>query len=105
MKYFVVADADADVAVVFHDYTSGYYCCRSSRRSFYEAFTAAIDRTRGKLVKKANSVVIKAFGCHDFDWVERVLFETCGEYWRISYKGDVVNDEVAVDEIVVKYLK
>lgn len=100
-----MAHDDSNVAAVFHDYIEGYYSCRSLKRSFYEAFNAVASRLTTKLLKEADKVIMRPFSCHDFDWVERVLYEACGEYWKVSHSGEVSNSEVATDEVVSKYLQ
>lgn len=108
MRYFVIStsgDNPENIGVVFHDYVSGYFLCRSRKRSFYEAFNAVSSRIQAVLVKVGGAVVIRPFGANDFSWIDRVLFEACGSYWRIDHEGSVSSSESSVDGIVRKYIQ
>lgn len=110
MRYFVIAtsgEKPENVGVVFHDYVGGYVLCRSRKLSFYRAFNAVSDRVKSILIKASGEdcVRIRPFGVNDFGWIDRVLFETCGSYWKIIEEGKTSNSESAIDGIVREYLK
>lgn len=109
MRFFVISTSGGNsgpVGVVFHDYVEGYVLCRSKKRSFYEAFNAVSSRIQSILVKTKDPdcVRIRSFGVNDYSWIDRVLFETCGSYWKVDHEGKVSNSEDSIDGVVREYL-
>jgi len=103
MRFFVISGKQP-VAVVFHDYKTGEYFCRSVSEAFQQSFEAACETTCCDFVRKGGSLIIQKFGAEDFRWMDLVLRKVCGFDWDVHKEGEVINAEDRIDDVVKKYL-
>lgn len=104
MRFFVVQHEEIPVAVVFHDYRDQTFQCRSRRESFLRAFNAVCSRSEIEFVRDEEILRAVVRGPEDYDWVEYILDQACGDYWSVSDIGEIQPTEANVDAVIQRYL-
>ena len=106
MKYYVINDKkDRVVAIVCHDYLASHYICRSRSEAFTIAFYGVAKKTAyGKLVTKKDHVVINRIDPSYPMWMDSVLKNVVGNYWKVTKTGEI-DGELEVDGLVKKFFK
>jgi len=107
MRYFVVQQESAPVAVVFHDHVGGNFLCRSKTESFLSAFNAICEKREvGVQRDESSDHVIRAVrrGSQDYDWISNILDHLSGSTWSVLKEGTVINVEGSIDAVITEYL-
>lgn len=104
MRYFVVLREEVPVAVVFHDYRDQTFHCRSRHESFLRAFNAVCSRSGVEFVREGDVLRAVQSGPEEYDWIESILDQACGDYWSLSDTGEIQAGEAGIDTVIQKYL-
>ena len=104
MRFFVIQSEETPIAVVFHDYRDQTFQCRSLRESFLRAFNAACSRAGVEFVREDNVLRAVQVGPQEYDWIESILDQVCGDYWSLSDTGEIQAGEAGIDTVIQKYL-
>lgn len=104
MRYFIINDRkDRSVAIVCHNYLAAHYICRSRSEAFTRAFYGVVRKgSFGKLITKKDKVIVSSFNVSYPNWMESVLKEVAGNYWKIFLKGEI-EDETEVGRLVKEH--
>ena len=101
MRAFAVrSNAGKTVALVFHDYLSQVYYCRTRSESFRRAFDAVSVKSRVKLSKSGRNVKISEYGPGDYKWSENMLWTLCGTSFTFQEVEDKSNPDTLVDSFL-----
>jgi len=104
MKFYVINDNDKSVAVVAYEYFTGSVYCRSNKKSFNQAFNAVCNKMYYSSVKDNNVYRINFSDLKSYNWIEGVLDIVCKNRWFVKERGEVLNIESEIDDLVYKYL-
>lgn len=98
MRAFAVRNsAGLPVALVFHDYLSQVYYCRTRSESFRRAFDAVSVKSRVRLSKSGKNVKISEYGPTDYKWSEKMLRTLCGTSYTFKEVEDKSSPDILVD--------
>jgi len=104
LKFFVVQREEIPIAVVFHDYRDQTFQCRSLRESFLRAFNAVCSRAGVEFVREDNVLRAVQVGPEEYDWINLIIDQVCGDYWSVSDTGEIQPTEASIDAVIQQYL-
>jgi hypothetical protein len=102
MRFFVISEKTAPIAVVFHDYKTGVYGARSKIDSFSLIFDALCAKKTLKLSKIAYNLKLISYNYYEYLWIDSVLldiYSLCPD-WKIVDSGETSD----IDQIIKKHL-
>jgi hypothetical protein len=106
VRYFVLADKEEPIAIIFHDYKRGSYICRSVLESVYNIFDACVTDISVKYAKGGKSLQAVEFSANEYDWFDAIkakLLSLSGD-WSVFEEGESSASDLTVDDIVSDYL-
>lgn len=81
MRFFLVSSGDIPISLISHDYVKGTYNCRCKNESLMQAFNNVCNKISGRFVKRGNTTYLVSYGPRDFDWIDKIMKETCSSKW------------------------
>jgi hypothetical protein len=100
MKYWVISESDKPVSIVFHDYMTSQYFCKSKSKSFKIVFNNLCKKNIKMLCREEDRLKARNTGPHSYSWMNSIIDSLCSCKWELSSKGELINDHLEVEKLV-----
>ena len=103
MRYYVIDDGSAVVAIVFHYYRDASFLIKTVSESFRRSFEASVTQhSKVSFICEGDRLKVSTFGPQYVSWSKKVLKSICGDFWVIKDTGELTG-EAFIEDIVSKY--
>jgi len=97
MRTFIVKNDEKTVGLIFHDYASGEFGCRTKSSLFTRCFNLSTSRPICKFQWEDTKLRIMSVDSSEYRWVDEVVNSL--NYWNISEYEEDVYGEVEFQEL------